>query len=313
VARTRVALLSRIVGADEGALARLEADGVDVVIDLAQYETLTASADGEAAWRRLLATIDGLVVGLQTVDAALLDAAPHLRFVLRIGTGLDSIDVAAATARGVEVSALEGLNAPAVAEFAFSLLLAVAKRIPQIDSKVRAGGWERAMGLQLAGGTLGLVGFGSIARAVVPKALGFGMNVLVHREHPNAEDDAKYGVRSVGLEELIRESQFISLHAPLNDRTRHLIGPSQIDLMRGTVLINTARGGLVDEDALRAGLTDGRVAAAGLDVLAEEPPRDNPLIGMPNVVVTSHTAGYTDAVNSSIANAAADFMIARVS
>jgi phosphoglycerate dehydrogenase-like enzyme len=313
VGRTRVALLSRIVGADEGALARLEAEGIEVVVDLAQYEALMASTEGEAQWRRLLATIDGLVVGLQTVDATVLDAAPRLKFVLRIGTGLDSIDVAAARARGIEVSALEGLNAPAVAEFAFSLLLAVAKRIPQIDATVRAGGWERTMGLQVAGSTLGLVGFGSIARAVVPKALGFGMNVLVHREHPNPEDDARYGVRSVGLDELIGASQFVSLHAPLNDRTRHMIGPREFDLMRATVLINTARGGLVDEDALRAALTDGRVAAAGLDVLAEEPPRDNPLIGLPNVVVTSHTAGYTDAVNASIANAAAEFMIARVS
>jgi len=308
---TRIALLTRIVGADTSALDRLREADVEVVIGLAEYERLLAAPGGNEEWERMLPTLDGLVVGLQEIDAALLDRAPRLRWVLRIGTGLDTIDVPAAEARGVEVSALAGMNAPAVAEFAFALLLAAAKRLPEIDAIVRAGGWGRTIGRQLSGRTLGLVGFGEIAKAMVAKAHGFGMEVIVHRRHPDPADDAAFGVRSVGLEELLGAADFVSIHAPLTAETHQLIGAEQIALMHDTVLVNTSRGGLVDEAALVAGLRDGNVAAAALDVLAEEPPHGNALIGLPNVLVTSHTAGHTDAANASIAAAAADFIIAR--
>ena len=307
----RVALLTRIVNADAPALERLAAAGVEVALDLAGYDELMATPRGCRLWKELLPTLDGLVVGLQEIDAAILDAAPRLRWILRIGTGLDSIDVPAAEARGIEVAALAGMNAGAVAEFAFALLLASAKHLAEIDASVRSGEWGRTIGRQLEGSTLGLVGFGPIARAMVPKAHGFGMDVLVHRRTPNAAEDAAYGVSSVPLDELIRRAPFLSIHAPLTEQTRGMIGADEIALMDGTVLVNTSRGGLIDEPALIEGLRSGRVAAAALDVLGEEPPNGNPLIGMPHVLVTSHTAGHTDTVNASIAAAAADFIIAR--
>jgi phosphoglycerate dehydrogenase-like enzyme len=307
----RIALLTRIVNADAPALARLAEAGVEVAVDLAGYDELMETPRGRALWKQLLPTLDGLVVGLQQIDAAMLDAAPRLRWILRIGTGLDSIDVPAAEARGVEVVALAGMNATAVAEFAFTLLLAASKHLPEIDASVRAGEWGRTIGRQLEGSTLGLVGFGPIARAMVPKARGFGMDVVVHRRTPDPADDAQYGVRSVPLDELVRTAPFLSIHAPLTDQTRGMIGTAQFDLMQGTILVNTSRGGLIDEAALIDALRSGKVAAAALDVLAEEPPaHGNPLIGMPHVLVTSHTAGHTDTVNASIAAAAAELPIA---
>jgi D-3-phosphoglycerate dehydrogenase len=161
----RVALLSRIVGSDQGAMAQLADAGVDVVIDLPGYEALGGDA---ARWQEVLGRIDGLVLGLQPLTSAHLDAAPDLRYVLRIGTGTDNIDVAAAHDRGIVVESLPGLNAPAVAEYAFALLLAAAKRIPAADRSLRAGEWTRFYGRHLGGRTLGLVGFGEIARALVP-------------------------------------------------------------------------------------------------------------------------------------------------
>jgi phosphoglycerate dehydrogenase-like enzyme len=293
----KVALLSRIVRGNAAAMRRLEAAGVEVVLDLPGYEALD-----EREWHAVAAGIDGLVVGLQPVDQAFLTAARRLRYVVRVGTGLDNIDLDAARERGVAVEALAGLNAPAVAEYAFALLLAAAKRIPEVDADVRAGRWGRRTGRHLGGRTLGLVGYGDIARAMVPKAQGFGMDVLVHRRRASAD--------TVTLEELLRRSDFVSLHAPLTEETRGMIGRREIDLMDGTVLVNTARGELVDEAALRDGLVSGKVAAAGLDVFADEPPAGSPLLDAPNVVLSSHNAGYSDQALETIAAAAVDRLLA---
>nr|WP_246400874.1 NAD(P)-dependent oxidoreductase [Jiangella mangrovi] len=268
-----------------------------------------AGPDGVRSWHAVLADVDGLVVGLQPVDRALFDAAPKLRYVLRVGTGLDNVDVATAAERGVAVANLEGLNADAVAEYAFGLLLAAARRIPEADASMRAGRWERFGGRHLGGRTLGLVGFGAIARAVVPMAHGFGMDVLVHRRTPDPAADAAAGVRTVGLDELLTASQFVSLHVPLTDHTRHLIGPREIGLMDGVVLVNTARGEVVDEDALYQGLLDGHVAAAALDVFTDEPPAGSPLLGLRTVVLSPHNGGYSDLVMRRTAAAAVDLMI----
>lgn len=303
----RVAVLSRILGANPDAMAELDQAGLQVVLDLEGYNALGGD---DAAWEEVLATISGLVVGLQPVSAATFEAAPGLRYVLRIGTGTDNIDLDAAAARGVTVEALPGLNAPAVAEYAFGLMLAAARRIPEADRSMRAGEFTRFPGRHLGGRTLGLIGYGEIARLIVPKARGFDMDVIIHRR--SAAPDAD-GVRQVGLDELLAQSDFISVHVPLTDQTRAMIGRREFELMRdGVVLVNTARGAVVDESELYRALVSGKVAACGLDVFASEPPGDSPLLTLPNVVASPHNGGYSDVITSLTALTAAQRLIAGV-
>jgi phosphoglycerate dehydrogenase-like enzyme len=301
----KVAVLSRILGSSPQ--AALERAGLEVVMDLAGYEAL---GDDGAPWQRTLAMIDGLVIGLQPLAAETFDAAPRLRYVLRMGTGTDSIDLRAASAHGVTVEALTGLNAPAVAEYAFGLMLAAARRIPEADRSLRAHQWSRLTGRHLGGRTLGLIGYGQIARLMVPKARGFGMDVIATRRSPRPSGD---DVPQVSLDDLLRRSDFISVHVPLTDETRSLIGRREFGLMRdGVVLVNTARGAVVDEQELHRALTSGKVAACGLDVFETEPPGDSPLLTAPNVVASPHNAGYSDVITNLTALTAARRLIAGV-
>jgi D-3-phosphoglycerate dehydrogenase / 2-oxoglutarate reductase len=302
----RLALLSRIVGSDRVAMDRLAEAGVDVVIDLPGFQQLGGD---EGRWLDVLAKVDGLVIGLQPLTAKHFEAAPDLRYVLRIGTGLDNIDVAAARERGVVVESLPGMNAPAVAEYAFALLLAAAKRIPEADRSLRSGEWTRFYGRHLGGRTLGLVGFGEIARAMVPKARGFGMNVVAHRR--SATGGEVDGVSMLPLDELLSTSDFVSLHVPLTDATRGLIGARELGLLRpGAVLVNTARGAVVDEQALYTALSDGTLGSAAVDVFSTEPPGHLPLFDLPNVIVSPHNGGYSDLVTELTARSAADRIVA---
>jgi phosphoglycerate dehydrogenase-like enzyme len=301
---TRIALLSRIVGNSAASMRRLRDAGIEIVVDLPGYEAIKAD---QRAWDAVLRDIDGLVIGLQPVDRRLLDTAERLRYVLRIGTGLDNIDIDAANERGIRVASLAGLNAAAVAEYAFGLLLAAAKRIPEADVSMRAGEWTRFTGRHLGGRTLGLVGYGDIARLMVPKARGFGMDVVVHRRSGGQEQD---GVRFVGLDELLAVSDFVSLHVPLTEQTRHLIGRREFGLVKpGVVLVNTARGEVVDEQALDDALGSGQVGAAALDVYSTEPPPPSSLLARRNVVLSPHNGGYSDLVMEQTAAAAVDSLL----
>jgi D-3-phosphoglycerate dehydrogenase len=304
-----VAVLSRILGTNPGAMAELRAADLEVVLDLEGYEALSGD---RVAWLRVLADIDGLVVGLQPLSAESFGVAPSLRYVLRIGTGLDNIDLVAAAAHGVMVESLPGLNAPAVAEYAFGLMLAAARRIPEADRSMRAGEWARFPGRHLAGRTLGLIGYGQIARLMVPKARGFDMDVLVFRRSP--DPIGHDGVRQVEFDELLRQSDFISVHVPLTEQTRSLIGRREFGLMRdGVVLVNTARGAVVDEQELHRALIGGKVAACALDVFESEPPGRSPLLELPNVVASPHNGGYSDVITELTALTAARRLIAGVS
>lgn len=303
----QVAVLSRILGTNADAMAELDQAGLKVVLDLEGYQALGGD---DAAWEKVLATISGLVVGLQPISAATFAAAPGLRYVLRIGTGTDNIDLNAAAAHGVTVEALPGLNAPAVAEYAFGLMLAAARRIPEADRSMRAGEFTRFPGRHLGGRTLGLIGYGEIARLMVPKARGFDMDVITYRRSAAPPAD---GVRAVGLDELLAQSDFISVHVPLTEQTRSMIGRREFGLMRdGVVLVNTARGAVVDEQELYRALAGGKVAACGLDVFASEPPGDSPLLSLPNVVASPHNGGYSDVITSLTALTAARRLIAGV-
>ncbi|RUL83385.1 phosphoglycerate dehydrogenase [Tautonia sociabilis] len=267
---------------------------------LSEAELLAALPDCEA-----------IVAGGERLSAELIAAAPKLRVIARTGVGYDAVDVAAATSRKIVVTITPGTNQESVAEQAFGLLLGVTRRIALNDRQIRQGGWDRTIVLPLRGKTLGLVGLGRIGRAMVPRALAFGMNVLATDEVADPAFDAAHGIGRRSLEQLLAESDVVSLHCPLTEATRDLINASRLSLMKpGSILINTARGGLIDENALLDALTTGRLAGAGLDVFREEPPpRDHPLIALPNVVSSPHIGGVDTLSMADMAEMAARCII----
>jgi len=220
--------------------------------------------------------------------------ARALRAVVRTGVGHDSVDIEAATLAGVSVSNLPGVNANAVAEYTMALLLAQARRLVPVAAGVQAGRWPREDGRELRGRTLGLLGYGAAARAVVPLAQAFGLSVLCTTGVP-ASRRRDASVRFVELPELLAAADFLSLHTALTPATRHLIDASALARMRPTAhLVNTARGAIVDETALADAVRSGRLAGAALDVAETEPlPADSPLRNVPGITVYSHLAGQT--------------------
>jgi glyoxylate reductase len=257
--------------------------------------------------RAAVADADGLLSLLtDRVDAAVLDAAPRLRAIANMAVGTDNIDVAAAAARGIPVGNTPDVLTDATADLAFALLLALARRIVPGAAAVRAGEWRtwepaRDLGADLAGATLGIVGWGRIGRAVARRAEGFGMKVI-HSSRSSG----------VAVEEVLEASDFVSLHVPLTDETRHLIDAGALALMRPTaLLVNTARGGVVDQDALREALHAGTIAGAALDVTDPEPlPADHPLLDAPNLLVVPHVGSATVHTRAKMAAMAVDNLLA---
>jgi phosphoglycerate dehydrogenase-like enzyme len=243
---------------------------------------------------------DFLLVATAHVDGAVLAAAPRLRLVQHQGVGYDNIDLAACRAAGVPVALTPEGTTIGVAEHTLLLILAVFKQLCVVDAAVRAGRWPvwelRSRSFELAGKTLGLVGFGRIGREVAKRARAFDAGIVYYDPVPApAEVEAEFGVTSLPLDHLLQQSDVVSLHLPLTPATRGLIGERELGLMRPTgMLINTARGPLVDEPALAAALATGRIAGAGLDVFVEEPPApESPLLSLPNAVLTPHIAAGT--------------------
>jgi len=241
-----------------------------------------------------LADCDGLIVGVDPVDATVLAAAPRLRAIAKYGVGLDNIDLAACEARGIKVSRTVGANAEAVADYAMALLLAVARKTVLIDQHCRQGDWKKITTRDVTGGTIGILGLGAIGRNVAQRAQGFGMKVL---GHDIVWDDAwasENHVKRAGLERIFREADFISLHTSLDDSTRHLVDAPRLALMKPTaILINTARGELVDGPALLEALEQKRIYGAGLDVFEQEPPQDARWYALDNLVMGSHCSSST--------------------
>jgi phosphoglycerate dehydrogenase-like enzyme len=240
-----------------------------------------------------------LVVRNRTqVTAELLARAPRLEVVARAGVGLDNIDLAAADEAGVVVVAALGANADSVAEHALALALAVARQVVALDADTRTGGWDRRPGVELAGGTWGLLSAGATARATGRLARGLGMTVLAHDPYvdPALPELSALGIRLVGLEELVAASDVLSVHLPATPSTRGIVGAALLSRARpGLILVNCGRGEVVDEDALADALESGRLGGAGLDVRAQEPPVPGRLEALPNVVLTPHVAGLTAA------------------
>jgi D-3-phosphoglycerate dehydrogenase len=243
---------------------------------------------------------DGLLVQHCPLSAEALAALPRCRVVARYGVGFDAVDVAAATARGICVCNVPDYAIDEVSDHALALLLGWARGVVALDRAVRAGEWDwRAAGPihRLRGRVLGLVGFGRIARALAAKAAALGLRVLAHDPLVTAEAVRAAGVEPAGsLDRLLAAADFVSVHVPLHKGTRGLLGAAQLRRMRpGALLINTARGAVVDEDALARALREGWIAGAALDVLAQEPPPPgHPLAGLPNLILTPHVAWYSE-------------------
>ncbi len=289
---------------DAAAVARLGAAGHEVIErrGLAGAELIEA-----------LQGCQGLIVrGATKVTAQVLHAAPWLRVVVRAGTGLDNVDVAAARERGVAVANTPAANAVSVAELVFGLLLVLERHLAAAASDLRGGHWEKTKyaGRELCGRALGLVGFGRIGREVALRARAFGMGVMacdpVLPQWPAGHE----WVQPVTLEELLAGSDVLSLHVPLTPQTRALIGARELALMRpDAILVNCARGGVVDETALLAALTSGALRGAALDVFEQEPPGEHPLLALPNVIATPHLGASTAEAQRRAGLEAADVMI----
>jgi D-3-phosphoglycerate dehydrogenase / 2-oxoglutarate reductase len=247
--------------------------------------------------RGAVADADALIVRSATrVNAELLEAATRLQVVGRAGVGVDNVDLETATRRGVLVMNTPGGNAVSVAEHALALMMALARRIPQLSAAIHAGRWEKsgATGTELRGKTLGLVGFGRVGNEVARRARGLEMRVVAHDPYVSEAAAQDAGVELLTLPELLAQSDYISLHMALSPATTKIINAATIaQCKRGASLINTARGELVDEAALAEALRSGQLGGAALDVFAVEPPRESPLIGLPNVIATPHVAGST--------------------
>jgi len=272
----------------ETALKRLQAEASVQVVPIDRNAVAEALQDADALILR----------NMPFVDEELLVNAQHLKVIGRFGVGVDNVDLDAARRRGIRVVYTPGANADAVAEHTFALLLALAKRLRFWHDALVRGDYhlrwtERSV--QLQGKTLGIVGFGHVGRAVARRAQAFGMRLLVFDPLVSAETVASFGAEKVNLDDLLRESDFVTLHVPLTDETRHLINRERLALMkRGSFLVNTARGEVCDLDALYEALQAGQLAGVALDVFPDEPPDvSHPIFRHPNFLGTPHVAAHT--------------------
>jgi glyoxylate reductase len=267
---------------------------------------------GEIEW------VDGLVSLLtDKIDAELMEKAKKLKVVSNYAVGFDNIDLKEATRRGIMVTNTPGVLTETTADLTFALMMASARRLVEADKYVRVGRWKTwgpmlMLGQDLYGATLGLIGLGRIGYAVAKRAKGFDMNVIYYSTHRKEEAEKELGIKYVDLEQLLKESDFVSLHVPLTSDTKHLINKNTLSLMKKTaILINTARGPVVDEDALYEALVNKKIYAAGLDVMNPEPPSsDNPLLKLDNVIVLPHIASASIKTRTKMAIMAAENLVA---
>ena len=242
-----------------------------------------------------------------TISAAVMDAAPDLKAIVKYGVGVDNIDIAAATARGVMVVNCPEYGSDTVADHAFALTMALARKIIAIDRATRETGWvwpsPEFCGVDFAGKTFGLVGLGAIGRAMARRAAGFGMTLIASDPYVSDATAAEHGVTLVGLDALLARADFISIHCILTPETRGLIGEAELRAMKPSAyLVDVSRGAIIDDAALLRALREGWIAGAGMDVFQVEPlPVDYPLFALDNVIVTSHLAWYTEEADARLA------------
>ena len=275
--------------------------GMKPVLDLARtyFDEVVENPWGRRGTQEEIRQIwdgaDAIICGAEAFDKPFIDDAPAtLKVLSHYGVGVDSIDIPAAKARGIMVCNTPGANADSVADMALCLMLSCARQVVNHDAHCRLGEWKRFPSFELKGKRLGILGFGAIGQGVARRAKGFGMELLAYDPYFNEAAAREIGVAQAGFEEIIRSCDIISLHMPCNAETRHIISRETLRQMKPTaVLINTARGDLIDEDALVEALTGGTIAAAGLDVYAHEPIRESPLFGLSNVTLMPHCSANT--------------------
>ncbi len=260
-----------------------------------------------------VAGADGLIATSAPVTAAVIEAMPNCRGIIAASIGFDHIDLAAATARGIKVANVPDFCIREVANHTMGLLLACTRKIPRLNAATHAGKWDRTIFQPMApihGETMGLISFGRIARQVAKRAQAFELNVIAYDPYVDAATAADFGVELVPLEDLLRRSDYVSVHVPRTPETINLIGAPELALMKPTAMIfNTGRGGVIDEAALAAALRSGQLAGAGLDVFAHEPiDQDNPLLGIETAILTPHAAGYSELSIKTVRQSAATEM-----
>ncbi len=258
-------------------------------------------------------TVDGMVVRSKVkVTREIIEAGSRLKLIGRAGVGYDNIDVQAATERGVAVMNVPGANAASVAELTLGMMLALSRHLVEANESMKAGKWEkkRFKGHEIMGKTLGLVGLGKVGVEVAKRAIGFGMKVIANDPRFTAEDAVPFNVKIVEFDELLQQSDFISLHLPLTEHTFHLFGQETLEkCKKGVYLINCARGEIVDEKALFDAIRSGHVAGAALDVFEKEPPSDSPLRKLPNMIMTPHIGASTTEAQLRVATKVARQMV----
>ena len=271
------------------AKALLEENGVEVIENpygrpMTRDELLTVVGD-----------IDGAVVGVDTWNEKIFAHAPKLRAMARFGVGVDNIDLAAAKAHGIQVTNAKRMNSNPVAELTVGLILSTLRNVPAFNASIREGKWDRFMGRDLAGMTVGLLGFGDIAQRVAKKLSGFDVSICAYDLYPNLEKARELNVEMVSMEEALHRADVVCMHLPSLPSTHHIMDAQTFGMMKdGSYFINTARGALVDETALAQALRSGKLTAAAIDVFGQEPVRrDNPLFALPNLFATPHTAAET--------------------
>jgi phosphoglycerate dehydrogenase-like enzyme len=286
-------------------LRRLEQAGFEVVRNpLGRHYTESELID---ALPGVFATLAGGEPYTERVFAA----APDLRMVARFGVGYDMIDVPAATRHGVAIAMAFGANHEAVADFTLALMLGLSTSLLGHHQRAKSGGWGCGFHAAFWGATVGIVGLGRIGRAVARRCRGFEMRVLAHDIQPDPAYARAHSIELVPLDALLRESDFVTIHAPHTKATENLIGRRELAQMKPSAyLVNTARGALVDEDALHEALAAGRIAGAGLDVFKREPPTGSPLLALDNVLLTPHAAGMDVTAEAAMANRCIDSILA---
>ncbi len=260
----------------------------------------------------LITDATAAILDIDEANADVIRCADRLEVISRFGVGVDNIDLEAATKRGIVVTNTPGANSVSVADLTVGLVLALARHIPHHDRMVKRGGWTRRQGVELSGATIGLIGMGRVGREVARRAAGFGMRVLYHDVVPPPRDFTReIQASACALEDLLSRSDIVSLHVPLTDKTRNLIDREALERMKSSaLLINTARGDLLDEKVLYECLAEGRLAGAACDVFSQEPPGAVPLLELDNFIATPHTGGFTRQASLRMGKIAVDNVLA---
>lgn len=276
--------------------AREKAEEIFNQYELEIIENNTGKTLTKQQMMELCKDVDGIIVGIDPMDEEVLRSAQELKAISKYGVGLDNIDLKIAKQLGIQIKRAEGTNTRSVAELTIGLLFAISRSIPKTVTDVKDGKWNRTIGVELLEKTVGIIGFGAIGREVAKMSVGLGMKIMAYDPYFNDVELAKaLNVKMTSITELLEKADFVTLHLPLNEETNKIINSEALSKMKQTAyLINTARGELVDEDALYDALKNGTIAGAAQDVFSQEPPtNDNKLLSLNNFILTPHIGAYT--------------------